>query len=92
VIGIDSKREVASMEVTATELRQNLYKILDRVAESGEDVIVRRKGRILRIKGEKSVSRFDSLVPHDIIVGDPDELVSLKTSEWDEEKNLHGLS
>ncbi|MBP7495421.1 MAG: type II toxin-antitoxin system prevent-host-death family antitoxin [Spirochaetales bacterium] len=33
------------MEISATELRQNLYMILDRVAEHGEEVVICRKGK-----------------------------------------------
>jgi len=80
------------MEVTPTELRKNLYKILDRVLEKNEEVLVRRKGRLLRIKSEKPLGRFDRLEPHDVIIGDPDDLVSLKVAEWDEGKILDGLS
>lgn len=79
------------MELTPTELRKNLYKILDRVAEKGEEVLVRRKGKVLRIKSDKPPGRFDKLEPHDVIIGNPEELVSLKTAEWDEGKILNDI-
>ena len=69
------------MEITPTELRKNLYKILDQVAEKDEEVLVRRKGKLLRIKSDKPLSRFDKLESHDVINGDPEDLVSLKTGE-----------
>lgn len=37
------------IEVTATELRKDLFKVLDRLSE-GEEVRVRRKGQVLSLK------------------------------------------
>jgi prevent-host-death family protein len=79
------------MEITATELRNNLYKILDRVLENGEEITIRRKGKKIRMIDASPKRRSDRLVPHDTIVGDPEELVSLKVWEWNEERNLEGL-
>lgn len=81
------------MEVTATELRQNLYKILDRVAEGGEEVTIRRKGKKIRLIAAVPKKRSDRLVPHDTIIGDPDDPDFFNTPwEWNEERNLEGLS
>ena len=40
------------IEVTATDLRKDLFRILDRVAATGEVLRVRRKGRILDFTAE----------------------------------------
>jgi antitoxin (DNA-binding transcriptional repressor) of toxin-antitoxin stability system len=37
------------LEITATDLRKDLFKVLDRLSE-GEEVRVRRKGRVLSLK------------------------------------------
>jgi prevent-host-death family protein len=74
------------MRLSATELRSQLYRILDRVAETGEPVEIVRKGRTLKIVVEREPPRTfsaDRLVPHPgTIVGDPEELIHL---DWSEE-------
>jgi antitoxin (DNA-binding transcriptional repressor) of toxin-antitoxin stability system len=69
--------------VSATRLRQNLYSILDSVLETGVPVEIERKGKKLKIVPEEPVSKWDRLEPHDIVNGDPRELVHLDWSdEW----------
>jgi prevent-host-death family protein len=58
------------MKVTTTELRQNLYRIIDSVLETGEPVEVVRKGRAVRIVPETKTSIWDRLETHDIIAGE----------------------
>jgi PHD/YefM family antitoxin component YafN of YafNO toxin-antitoxin module len=51
--------------VTASHLRQNIYRILDEVIETGQPVEIERKGSVVRIetkKQEKSI--FEILTPH----------------------------
>ncbi|MEQ1500575.1 MAG: type II toxin-antitoxin system Phd/YefM family antitoxin [Myxococcota bacterium] len=68
----------------ASELRADIYRVLDRVLETGIPVEIERNGRVLRIVAEPLGSRLDRLVPHpDAVVGDLDELVHLDwSSEW----------
>lgn len=75
-------------QMTATALRKDLYGTLDQVAESGTPVQIERKGKKLLIIAADETDKFSRLIPHNSIVGDPDELVNLKVWEWDEEKNL----
>ena len=72
------------MKITATRLRSELYRILDRVLETGEPVEIERRGRILRIETSVPASKLDRLEAHpEFIVGDPDDLVHLDWSgEW----------
>ena len=70
------------MVVTATHLRQNLYKLLDRALETGEIIEIKRCGKTLKILSEKSKCDFNNLIPHpDCIVGDPDDLVYIDWSK-----------
>jgi hypothetical protein len=73
------------MPVTASELRQNVYRLLDQTLETGAPLEVRRKGRTLRIVPDAgSGGKLNSLVPHDCIKGDPDDLVHIDWSDtWD---------
>jgi antitoxin (DNA-binding transcriptional repressor) of toxin-antitoxin stability system len=71
--------------VTATELRQQIYKLLDEVLESGEPLEVVRKGRRLRVIADEAVDPLGRITPiPGLIVGDPERLADLDWSdEWD---------
>jgi antitoxin Phd_YefM of type II toxin-antitoxin system len=70
------------MAVSASELRQNIYRLLDEVLETGIPLEIERKGQRLRIVPADSGSRLDRVVEHpDFIVGDPDEVVHIDWSE-----------
>lgn len=75
------------MPVTPSELRRNVYRILDRVAESGIAVEVVRKGVRLRIAPAEPVRKLDRLPRRPgILSGDPEDLVHLDWSEtWNRE-------
>jgi len=72
------------MPVKVTDLRANLYQLLDRVLQTGEVLEVNRNGRILRILPAVPRKKIERLTPHSgDIVGDPDDLVHLDWSgEW----------
>lgn len=71
------------MSVTATQLREDIYQILDKVLETGEPVEILRNGRRLRIVAVDPPSKLARLMKRDCIVGDPDDLTSLDwSSEW----------
>jgi hypothetical protein len=73
------------MAVTASQLRQNVYRLLDKTLETGKPLEVRRKGHTLRIVPDAApVGKLKSLVPHDCIQGDPEELVHIDWGDtWD---------
>lgn len=71
------------MQVTASSLRKNIYKLLDRVIETGIPVEIKRKGKILKIMPVEPKSKLKNLKKRNIILGDPDNLVHLDWSdEW----------
>ena len=77
------------MIVAATKLRQNLYRILDEILDSGIPVKINRKGEILMIIPEKKKGKLERLIEHKTIIGDPESII--KTSfdnEWKEKDNL----
>jgi len=75
------------MRITASKLRENVYRILDGVIETGVPVEVVRKGVVVRIVSEKVVSKIDRLKKRDIFVGDPDDIIGMDWSkEWTELK------
>lgn len=72
------------MHVTATELRRNIYQLLDEVLETGTPLEVTRKGRVLRVVPLEAAPRLERLRERrDAIRGDPEDLVHLDWSgEW----------
>lgn len=72
------------MVISASELRQNIYKLLDQVLDSGMPLEIERNGRRLRVVPVEAPPKLDRLVRHaDYVVGDPEELVHIDWStEW----------
>lgn len=76
------------MPMSLTALRQQLFKVVDQVIATGVPAEINRKGHMVKIVLNTKKNKLDNLVPHDCIVGDPEELVNLSLNEWNEEKNL----
>lgn len=74
-----------AMKMTATRLRTELYRTLDRILETGETVeIVRARGTVVLQAAASArvgrTSRKPATNP-DLVVGDPDELVHFDWSK-----------
>jgi antitoxin (DNA-binding transcriptional repressor) of toxin-antitoxin stability system len=75
------------MKVTASELRQNVYSILDEILETGVPVEILRKGRVLRIVPDQKPSKLVRLKKRPCVVGDLDSIVHMNwLKEWSETK------
>jgi hypothetical protein len=75
------------MKVTASRLRENIYSILDQVAETGVPVEIERKGRILRIVADQKPSKLARLKKRNRCLGDLDSIIYMDWSkEWSELK------
>ena len=72
------------MAHSATDLRKNIYKILDKVLEDGVPIEIERKGRLLRIIPVDVKPATERAAPMpDLIVGDPATLEHVDwSSEW----------
>jgi hypothetical protein len=69
--------------LTASTLRADVYRVLDEVLSSGQPVEIERRGRRLRIVAVEPRGRLALLEAHDVIAGDPEDLVHLDWSrEW----------
>jgi PHD/YefM family antitoxin component YafN of YafNO toxin-antitoxin module len=70
--------------VTASKLRQDVYRLLDEVLETGEPLIIERRKQLLRIVPDrKPESRLEKLKRHDTLNVQPGEIVSIDwSSEW----------
>jgi hypothetical protein len=75
------------MPITASKLRENVYRILDEAIQTGKPIEVIRKGTILTIVPPKRISKLANLKKRTGLVGDPDDIVSIDWSkEWSELK------
>jgi hypothetical protein len=75
---------MAAMILTASKLREDIYRVLDHVLATGEPVEIERNGRRLRIIADEPPTRMSRLVRRDgVVTGDSDDLVHLDWSdEW----------
>ena len=70
------------MRVTASQLRENVYRILDEAIATGNPVEVLRKGAVLKIVPEKRPSKLDRLKKRKGFVGDPDDIIGMDWSKY----------
>lgn len=71
------------VKLTASKLRQDIYRILDRVLETGRPVQIERRGKKLEIVPVEPKGRLESLEARPYLKTDPEELVHLDWSgEW----------
>jgi len=71
------------MHYTASDLRQDIYRILDRILETGVPAEVVRRGRVLRIVPTEPRSKLDNLVRRPLLNCDPESIVHIDWSrEW----------
>ena len=70
--------------LTASKLRENVYRILDEVLETGRPVEIERRGKILKIIAARPRSKLDNLKPNPgYLRCDPEDVVHLDWSgEW----------
>jgi hypothetical protein len=69
--------------LTASKLRENIYRFLDQVLETGIPLEIKRRGKVLKIIPAEPINKLANL-PHrrNFLKCDPDEIVHL---DWSEE-------
>jgi len=73
------------MQVTASKLRENVYRILDEAIETGVPVEIVRKGNVVRLVPEKRVSKLARLKKRKIFSGKVEDIIGMDWSkEWTE--------
>jgi hypothetical protein len=77
-----------AMPITASKLREDVYRILDEAIETGKPVEVVRKGTTLTIVPPKRVSKMDKLQKRPgLFVGDVEDILHIDwLKEWSELK------
>ncbi len=72
--------------VTPTELRTNIYQLLEEVLKTGVPLEIKKGEQKLRIIPVEAKDKFQNLLARpEAIQGDPDELVEIS---WEEEVHL----
>ncbi len=72
------------MRISSSKLRENLYKLLDSVIETGEPLEIAKKGHILYVIYPKKTSRLNKIIPKKITNASDVDLVH---SNWEKEWN-----
>lgn len=71
------------MRLTASKLRQDIYRILDGVLETGIPVEIERRGKVLKIVPPEESSKLDSLTQREYLRTDPEELIHIdRSDDW----------
>jgi hypothetical protein len=72
--------------VTPTQLRTNIYNLLDEVLKTGLPLEIKKGDKKLRIVPVDEVDKLKNLITRpEVIQGDPDELAEIN---WTDEVNL----
>jgi PIN domain nuclease of toxin-antitoxin system len=75
-------------KVSLTTLRQNIFRLADKVLKTRMPIVVERKGQKLILAPETTTSKLDRLKKRRLVKGKPELLVDVKVCEWHELKNL----
>jgi hypothetical protein len=68
--------------ITPSELRQNVYNLLDQVIKTGKPIEIKRKNKILKIIMETPKSKLDNLKKREVLNCSPDEIIY---NNWEKE-------
>lgn len=75
--------------MNATELRRNIYRILDRILETGRPEVIERKGKKIQmtpVDGNDKLARLSTKRRVKAYVGNSDEVINMDwSSEWHDE-------
>jgi len=63
------------MKVTPTELRANVYRLIDEVIRTGEPIEIERKGKTVKIMREPAGGKLKNLKRRKTYSGDPEDLI-----------------
>lgn len=71
------------MSISLTKLREDLYRLVDEVLETGKPLEIQRKGKKLLLIPETPTNKLDRLIKRPTLTVDPDSIVHIDWSkEW----------
>lgn len=65
-----------------SNLRADIFRLLDNVIETGKPLEIERKGKVLQIIPKESVPKLSKLAKHDCLLCDAEEVVHM---DWEKE-------
>jgi hypothetical protein len=68
--------------ITPSELRQDVYNLLDQVIKTGKPIEIKRKNKVLKIILETPKSKLDNLKKREVLNCKPDEIIY---NNWEKE-------
>ncbi len=80
--------ELTKKPLTASKLRENIYRILDEILETGNPVEIERRGQRLKIIPENPTKKLDRLIKRSYLKVDPEEIVH---NDWSDEWKSNDL-
>jgi antitoxin (DNA-binding transcriptional repressor) of toxin-antitoxin stability system len=75
-------------KMTLTALRQDLFRVVDRVLETGVPVAIERQGKTVLLAPQAAPPKLSRLKRRKLVKGDPRSLVDLKVTRWREPRKL----
>ena len=80
----DRPDEPQEHEISLTQLRKNIYQLVDEVIASGQPLTLKRQGCLLKLAVvSKAQSKLGNLKDRDTIVGSADGLENESLGQWD---------
>ena len=75
------------MMIKPSQLRGDIYNLLDRVIETGIPLEIKRKGKVLKALLDKKASKLTNLKKRSVMSDDPDYYVHL---DWSKKWRYNG--
>jgi prevent-host-death family protein len=70
------------MPITASQLRADVYRLLDQAIETGVPLEIERNGVVVRLVPPRRTDWLERLPKRQLVCGDPEDLVHIDWSEY----------
>ena len=82
--------KMPSNEVSLTQLRKNIYQMVDQVIETGKPLTINRQGSLLRLAVvSKASTKLGNLKKRNTIVNEGDELEDIELKQWEPDNGFN---
>ena len=84
------EEKMPSNEVSLTQLRKNIYQMVDQVIETGKPLTINRQGSLLRLAVvSKAPTKLGNLKKRNTIVNEGDELEDIELKQWEPDNGFN---
>lgn len=80
--------KISKRVITPSKLRENIYRILDEILETGNPIEIKRHGQRLKIEPVDSVKKLDNLIKRPYLKCNADKIVH---NDWSKEWKTNDL-